>query len=617
MKINFSEFFAPLLTGAIGEVSRQADVLKSQALDYVTNAAQNVLAYNDNEYRASERKRITYEGNMKILQKPLEQLYTAAGRPGFMDYDKVYALLSNDPLRAAFLKQVQDEDPTIPGNAKRILDRIQVTGEQNFKNKNEVIKALIDPRYKPIPKARAVRMPFGLGEKEVMRAQEQIIESTFAGSPELLRGQMYKGLGVKPEISGIMKPDAIMPFNDSQFTSVLKNAYKAIAPKYFKSIGNTKFQGFQEDPRTGDLIISYQGIADNEKEKDGTFTRSRVRDAIRKDFLSSVIPQIMQTRETEEGTVYEISKTYAAKLNTMFDLFGVDDALKEAGLPGGKYIPRLGEAEEGTATSRVRLDPVHLELMGIETGVTDKGATDDKGTTAVKKEKEKPVIKYTSGFENRKKQFNESIPSKFKNFIVETLGGYDAEPFTEEEKANIPIKKIVDFIQENYGTGSVGPSGKAAYPKLTQEELNTIIDIMIYRHGAPDTLKNRELAKEQILNPKDKSINLIRPRIIETEKEDKVEPGQVTQAGIVDSPVGKITYYKGLRTQAEIDKVVSDLKKEIDKIQRDTRKKAAKNIQQDPKSMERESQLQRDLEYYSKLESTYSSHYYGKLEKNK
>ena len=38
MKINFSEFFAPLLTGAIGEVSRQADVLKSQALDYVTNA---------------------------------------------------------------------------------------------------------------------------------------------------------------------------------------------------------------------------------------------------------------------------------------------------------------------------------------------------------------------------------------------------------------------------------------------------------------------------------------------------------------------------------------------------------------------------------------------------
>ena len=71
---------------------------------------------------------------MKILQKPLEQLYTA-GRPGFMDYDKVYALLSNDPLRAAFLKQVQDEDPTIPENAKRILDRIQVTGEQNFKNK--------------------------------------------------------------------------------------------------------------------------------------------------------------------------------------------------------------------------------------------------------------------------------------------------------------------------------------------------------------------------------------------------------------------------------------------------------------------------------------------------
>ena len=54
-------------------------------------------------------------------------------------------------------------------------------------------------------------MPFGLGGKEVMRAQEQIIESTFAGRPELLRGQMYKGLGVRPEISGVMKPDAIMP----------------------------------------------------------------------------------------------------------------------------------------------------------------------------------------------------------------------------------------------------------------------------------------------------------------------------------------------------------------------------------------------------------------------
>ncbi len=606
MKINFSEFFAPLLTGAIGEVSRQSDTLKNQALSHITNAAQNVLAYNDNEYRNSERKRITYEGNMKILQKPLEQLYTAAGRPGFMDYDKVYALLSNDPLRAAFLKQVQDEDPTIPGNAKRILDRIQVTGEQNFKNKNEVIKALIDPRYKPIPKAKAIRMPFGLGEKETMRAQEQIIESTFAGRPELLRGQMYKGLGVKPEISGVMKPDAIMPFTDSQFTSVLKNAYKAIAPKYFKSIGNVDFQGYTEDVQ-GRLVISYKGIADDEEQPDGTKTRSRVRDAIRKDFLSNVIPQIMQTRETEEGTVYEISKTYAAKLNTMFGLFGMDDALKEAGLPGGKYIPRLGEAEEGTATSRVRLDPVHLELMGIETGVTGK-----KTTTDVEKKPPIDKLKFSEEFNKRKENFDKTPPSKFKDFIRDNLGDYNADPLPKNKRQSSKLQqesadKIAEFILDNYGTGK--PNDK---PQITQAELDTFVDILLYRHGGQDTPQNRKIIQDIILKK-------VRPSFVEEKAKAQVvvEPGQVTQAGIVDSPVGKITHYKGLKTQAQIDKVVSDLKKEIDSIQRDTRKKAAKNIQQDPKFMERESQLQRDLEYYSKLQSTYSSHYYGKLEKKK
>ena len=114
-------------------------------------------------------------------------------------------------------------------------------------------------------------------------------------------------------------------------------------------------------------------------------------------------------------------------------------------------IYRLGEAEEGIATSRVRLDPVHLELMGIETGVTGKGVV-DKGSTTIRKEE--PVIKYTSGFEERKNNLTK-VFNKFKDFVTSTLGGYDAEPFTEEEKANIPIKEIVDFIQENYGTGSV------------------------------------------------------------------------------------------------------------------------------------------------------------------
>ena len=569
---------------------------KKTAMDFIKADVATVIAYNEEQERKRVAEMAKYRGYAQLIDGPLQSISSAAGSS--FDNDKFYALLSNDELREDFLRRIKGLRLDKPEEARAVLNAIQVKGTGSFENKEAVIKELAKPRYKKITQPISARTPFGIGEKSFLREQQAFIKSQTAGRPELFsRPDVPEGIR-RTDISGsFVDPDIKKGGTASNFRSNFKKLEADSLRNYvlsFKQGVDFTISDVLPAVTPGmDPIVNYIGIKDVK-------ARRAAKDKVRADMLKNLIKPLL----TANG---EIAVEYIPIIQGSGLFSGAIDAK-------GEKVPSFTD-EPLEGRTRVKVNDYYLKQLGLtdkETGVTGKGVVDKDSTR-----KEEPVIKYTSGFEERKKQFNESISNKFKDFVTSTLGGYDAEPFTEEEKANIPIKEIVDFIQENYGTGSVGPSGTAAYPKLTQEELNTIIDIIIYRHGALDTSKNREAIKKQILYPEDRSIDVIRPSFIETEKKDKVELGQVTQAGIVDSPVGKITHYKGLRTQDQIDKVVSDLKKEIDKIQRDTRKKAAKNIQQDPKSMERESQLQRDLEYYSNLQSKYSNHYYGKLEKIK